>query len=122
MALGADRYDIMKLVSRQGRRLVIAGVVVGVVVACALTHAIGKLLMGVSATDPATYTFVVVLLSAVTLLAGWITSASSDARRPHAGATNGIASGKEWKVVAKAASILNCRNRIIKGRPFWSRL
>ncbi len=72
MALGADRYDIMKLVSRQGRRLVIAGVVVGVVVACALTHAIGKLLMGVSATDPATYTFVVVLLSAVTLLAGWI--------------------------------------------------
>lgn len=72
MALGADRDDILKLVSRQGLRLVIAGVVVGVVVACALTHAIGKLLMGVSATDPATYTVVVVLLSAATLLAGWI--------------------------------------------------
>jgi len=78
MALGADRDDILKLVSRQGLRLVIAGVIVGVgvgvgvVVASALTRAIGKLLMGVSATDPATYALVVVLLSAVTMLAGWI--------------------------------------------------
>jgi putative ABC transport system permease protein len=72
MALGANRDDILKLVSRQGLRLVIAGVVVGVVFACILTRAIGKLLMGVSVTDPATYTLVVVLLSAVTLLAGSI--------------------------------------------------
>jgi predicted permease len=72
MALGADRDDILKLVSKQGLRLVIAGVVVGVVVASIVTRAIGKLLMGVSATDPATYTLVVILLSAVTLLAGWI--------------------------------------------------
>jgi putative ABC transport system permease protein len=51
---------------------VIAGVVAGLVLACVLTRAIGKLLMGVSATDPATYMLVVVLLSAVILLAEWI--------------------------------------------------
>lgn len=50
----------------------IAGVVAGLVLACVLTRAIGKLLMGVSATDPATYMLVVVLLSAVILLAEWI--------------------------------------------------
>ena len=72
MALGADRDDILKLVSRQGVRLVTTGVVAGVILACVLTRAIGKLLMGVSATDPATYMLVMVLLSAVTLLAGWI--------------------------------------------------
>jgi putative ABC transport system permease protein len=71
-ALGAERGDILMLVSRQGLRLLIAGVVAGLVVAYGLTRAIAKLLMGVSATDPTTYTLVTVLLSVVTLLAIWI--------------------------------------------------
>jgi len=72
IALGAEQNDIIKLVSRHGLRLVITGVGAGVVVALLLTRAMGKLLMGVSAADPATYSVVAILLSAVALLACYI--------------------------------------------------
>jgi len=72
IALGAERGDIIKLVSRHGLRLVVAGVGAGAVVALVLTRAMGKLLMGVSAADPATYAVVATLLSAVALLACYI--------------------------------------------------
>jgi putative ABC transport system permease protein len=72
IALGAERDDIIKLVSRHGLRLVTAGVGAGVVVALVLTRAMGKLLMGVSAADPATYAAVAILLSTVALLACYI--------------------------------------------------
>jgi putative ABC transport system permease protein len=82
IALGAERGDIIKLVSRQGLRLVIAGVTVGVVVALILTRAMGRLLMGVSAADPATYLSVAVLLSAVVLLACYIPARRATAVDP----------------------------------------
>jgi len=72
MALGAERADILRLVSRQGLRLVIAGIAAGMVVALVMTRAMGRLLMGVSASDPATYAAVAIALSAVALLACWI--------------------------------------------------
>lgn len=82
IALGAERDDIIKLVSRQGLRLVTAGVLVGVVVALVLTRAMGKLLMGVSAADPATYAVVASLLSAVVLLACYIPARRATAVDP----------------------------------------
>ena len=82
IALGAERSDIIKLVSRQGLRLVIAGVVTGLIVALLLTRAMGKLLMGVSAADPATYAVVAILLSAVTLLACYIPARRATAVDP----------------------------------------
>ena len=72
MALGASRNDIVMLVSRQGLRLVGAGVLLGLVVAFLFTRAIAKLLLGVGATDPVTFALVSFLLTAVTLLASWI--------------------------------------------------
>ena len=72
MALGAKPSDVVKLVSRQGLRLVGAGVLLGIVVAFFFTRAIAKLLMDVSATDPLTFALVSFLLMAVTLLASWI--------------------------------------------------
>lgn len=72
MALGAKGSDIVKLVSRQGLRLVGVAVLLGLVVAFLFTRAIAKLLMGVSATDPVTFALVAILLAAVTLLASWI--------------------------------------------------
>jgi len=72
MALGAGRSDILRLISRQGLRLVIVGIAVGVTAAGALTRAMVKLLIGISATDPLTYAAVAILLSGVTLLACWI--------------------------------------------------
>jgi ABC-type antimicrobial peptide transport system permease subunit len=72
MALGAEARDILKLVSRQGLRLVIVGLSVGLLAAWALTRGMAKLLIGVSATDPLTYAMVALLLCAVTLFACWI--------------------------------------------------
>jgi len=72
MALGASRSDILKLISRQGLRLVVLGILTGLAAAAALTRAMSKLLIGVSATDPMTYAIVAGLLSAVTLCACWI--------------------------------------------------
>jgi putative ABC transport system permease protein len=82
IALGAERGDIIKLVSCQGLRLVIAGLAAGVVVALILTRAMGRLLMGVSAADPATYMSVAVLLSAVVLLACYIPARRATAVDP----------------------------------------
>src|SRR5579872_1755814 len=72
MALGAGRSDILRLISRQGLRLVIVGIAVGVTAAGALTRAMVKLLIGTSPTDPLTYAAVAILLAGVTLLACWI--------------------------------------------------
>src|SRR5579872_1841218 len=72
MALGAGRSDILRLISRQGLRPVIVGIVVGVTAAGALTRAMVKLLIGTSPTDPLTYAAVAILLAGVTLLACWI--------------------------------------------------
>jgi putative ABC transport system permease protein len=82
IALGAEQHDIIKLVSRQGLRLVIAGVAAGVIVALLLTRAMGKLLMGVSTADPATYAVVAILLSAVALLACYIPARRATAVDP----------------------------------------
>jgi putative ABC transport system permease protein len=69
MALGAEGRDILKLVSRQGLRFVIAGLAVGLFAAWVLTRVMARLLIGVSATDPLTYAIVAILLSAVALAA-----------------------------------------------------
>jgi predicted permease len=72
VALGAERRDIMKLVLEQGLRLVVAGLLVGLLAAAVLTRGMTKLLIGVGATDPMTYAAVATLLSTVALLACWL--------------------------------------------------
>src|SRR5579862_3159768 len=72
MALGAEARDILKLVARQGLVLVATGLAVGLIAAWALTRAMASLLIGVSASDPLTYSTVAILLSAVALAACWI--------------------------------------------------
>jgi putative ABC transport system permease protein len=72
MALGAEPGDILKMVLRQSIVVVAIGIVAGLAVAFAGTRAIASLLVGISASDPATFLVVVVLLSAVALAACWI--------------------------------------------------
>ena len=55
MAFGATERSILSLVIGQGMRLSMLGIVLGVVGAVALTRVMATLLVGVSATDPATY-------------------------------------------------------------------
>ena len=72
LALGASSRDILRLVWKQGVRLVIVGIVVGMIAAWSLTRAMAHMLAGVSPGDPLTYITVTVLMSAVGLLACWI--------------------------------------------------
>jgi len=72
MALGAQTHDVLKLVVKQGMRLALIGVALGLGGALALTRLIRTLLFGVSATDPLTFALIAFLLTAVALLACWI--------------------------------------------------
>jgi len=71
-ALGATDGDVMKLVVRQGLKLAMLGIVLGLVISFAVTRLLSSLLYGVSATDPLTFALITLLLIAVSLVACWI--------------------------------------------------
>jgi len=72
MALGADRSAIRKLVIGHGISLALAGVIVGLCAAFALTNVIASLLFGVKAWDAAAFICAPVTLFAVALIAAWL--------------------------------------------------
>jgi putative ABC transport system permease protein len=72
MALGANGYDVLKLVLRNGLTLVIIGVAIGLGGAIALTRLMVTLLFGVTPTDALTIGVVSGVLIAVALLACFI--------------------------------------------------
>ena len=69
MALGASRNDVLRLVLREGIRLAVIGVSIGLVAAFALTQLIRGLLFGISPIDPFTFVTVSLLLGAIALTA-----------------------------------------------------
>jgi predicted permease len=71
MALGATEGKVLSLIVGQAMRPVLAGLVLGVAGAAALTRVMTGILFGVSATDPATFAGVVLVLAAAALLASW---------------------------------------------------
>jgi len=72
MALGAGATDVLKLILRNGMVLAIAGVLIGLVGAVALTRLLAILLYGVQPTDIVTFTAVAVTLMAAALAACYI--------------------------------------------------
>jgi predicted permease len=72
MALGASRGEILKMVVGQGMKLVLSGLVLGLVVSLAVTRLLTTLLFGTSARDPLTFAAVTLLLIIVALLAAYI--------------------------------------------------
>ena len=72
IALGAQRRDVLKLVFGEAAVMVFAGVPIGLIAAGALTELIKSLLFGISATDPATFAAVAILLSAVAFAACYL--------------------------------------------------
>ena len=72
IALGATPASILKLVLSNGMALALAGVVIGLFAAFALTRVMRSLLYGVQGTDAATFTAVASLLAAIALVASYV--------------------------------------------------
>jgi predicted permease len=72
MALGAARGRILRMVLRQGVELTGAGVILGLLLAAALTRVMASLLFDVSSTDIATFAIVPVILIATAMVASYI--------------------------------------------------
>lgn len=69
MALGAQTKDILKLVVGEGMALILVGVAIGVVASFALMRSLSSLLFNISPSDPITFVFISLLLTAVALTA-----------------------------------------------------
>jgi ABC-type antimicrobial peptide transport system permease subunit len=72
MALGAARRDVLRLVLTRALRIVVAGLIVGLAGAAAVTRVLQRFLFGVTPTDPIVFTIVTLLLLAVGLMAAWL--------------------------------------------------
>jgi predicted permease len=72
VALGAQGSDVLKLVVGHGMALTLMGLAIGLTGAFALTRVLSTLLFGVSATDPATFSVIAVLLAVVAFSACYI--------------------------------------------------
>jgi putative ABC transport system permease protein len=72
MALGAQSAQVLRMVVRQGLRLVSVGLLIGVPLALLSARVLSSLLVGVTSSDPLTYAAVVLVLTATTVVAAWV--------------------------------------------------
>jgi putative ABC transport system permease protein len=72
MALGAQRGDVLRLIIGQGVMLTVAGVLLGLGGAFALTRLMSSLLFGIGSTDPGTFMGVALLLLVVAAMACYL--------------------------------------------------
>jgi putative ABC transport system permease protein len=69
MALGAQPRDVMRDVLRDGMKLTLSGLAIGLIAALGLTRLMMSLLFEVKPTDPVTFAAVTILLGAVSVTA-----------------------------------------------------
>ena len=72
IALGAQRWSVLRMVLRDGLKMALAGVGVGLLAAFGLTRLLAKMVYGVSTTDPATFAAISGGLILVALLACYL--------------------------------------------------
>jgi predicted permease len=72
MAVGAQPTNIFRLVVGQGLRLTIIGVAAGLFGAYAVTREMASMLVGIKATDPATFVAMAVLFVLIATVASWM--------------------------------------------------
>jgi predicted permease len=82
MALGADRANVLRLILRDGMRLVIIGIGIGMLLAFAATRVMTNFLFGVSPLDPLVFAVIPVGLAAVTLVASYLPARMAAATDP----------------------------------------
>jgi putative ABC transport system permease protein len=72
MALGSSAADVFRLVVRDGARITVLGILVGLAGTIGMARLMAGLLYGVSATDPIVVGAVALLLVAVAIIATWL--------------------------------------------------
>jgi ABC-type antimicrobial peptide transport system permease subunit len=72
IALGASEKRVRNMVLRQGMRLAITGIALGIAASFWLARLLSGLLFGVAPRDPVVFTTVTLLLTGVALVAVWI--------------------------------------------------
>jgi putative ABC transport system permease protein len=82
MALGADRVDVLRMILRDGMRLVIAGIGIGMALALGATRVMASFLFGVSPLDPLVFALIPLALGAATLVASYLPARRAAATDP----------------------------------------
>jgi predicted permease len=72
MALGAERAGVRWMVMREILLLIVAGIVIGAVLALAASRLVGSMLYGLRATEPGNLALAMAVLLAVALVAGYL--------------------------------------------------
>ncbi|HET9409732.1 MAG TPA: ABC transporter permease [Candidatus Sulfotelmatobacter sp.] len=72
MALGARRFDVLRMVLKDGARMTLVGAGIGVLAALAMTQFMASMLFGVTPTDPLTFALVAVLLCCIALISCYV--------------------------------------------------
>jgi predicted permease len=72
MAMGASQADVMSMILRDGGRMILVGVGIGILASLILTRLMSSMLFGVSPNDPLTYVAVAGLLCVIALFACYV--------------------------------------------------
>jgi ABC-type antimicrobial peptide transport system permease subunit len=72
ITLGAQRRDVLWLIMKEGAKFSLGGIAIGWAAAFVVTRLLSSELYGVSASDPATYIGVAVMMGLATLLACYV--------------------------------------------------
>jgi ABC-type antimicrobial peptide transport system permease subunit len=72
MALGAQRWDILRMIMRETLVIVVLGVAIGIPAALAATRFVRSMLYGLKTTDPLTTAVSALVMMFVALLAGYL--------------------------------------------------
>ena len=82
MALGAALYSVFRLMLGQGLGLSLAGIVLGLIAALALTRAMISMLVGVKPTDPLTFAGMAAFFLILAGIASWFPARRAAALDP----------------------------------------
>ena len=82
MALGAQKTDVVRDVLRDGARMTLPGIAIGVLAALGLARLMSAILFGVTPTDVVTFASVAVLLCAVAMMACYVPARRAAALDP----------------------------------------
>ena len=82
MAMGATPGRVVAMVVGQGMAVALAGLAVGTGAALALTRLVGSMLVGIGATDPASFVLAVLFLGGAALVSTWVPAFRATRRDP----------------------------------------